>query len=55
MNARVYYGDECTRLQEELKIERVEVNQKRLPLLFVTMESQLEAAGYVRHSVRTST
>ena len=53
VNARVYYEEECTRLQEELKIEREEVNKKRLPLLFVTMASHLEAAGYVRTILST--
>jgi len=49
----VYYEEECTRLQEELKIEREEVNKKRLSLLFVTMASHLEAAGYVRTILNT--
>jgi len=49
----VYFGNECTRLQEELKIEREEVDKKRLPLSFVTMSSHVEAAGYVIPVIHT--
>ena len=48
VNARVYYENECSQLHEELRIERGQVNGKRLPMLFVTLSSQTDALKYVQ-------
>ena len=51
VNAIAFYKNKCAQLQEDLRIEREHVNEKRLPILFVTLSSQGDALRYFMYSM----